>query len=835
MVRGIAERTANFVDAGAISARRAATLPVVSMAGMGLGVVVLFGWWADIPALKTILPGLAGMKANTATGMILSFATIWLLVPDRIAAWRRNLGLVLAGAVVALGAATLLEYGSGVNLGIDEFLVRDDLGAAMTPSPGRMGANTAANFALIGAALLILQARFSRAVLWSQLAATAALVVTFSVLLGYIFGASITTGLVSFTPMALHTATAFAILSCAVLALRADRGFVAHLLSDGYGGQLARRLLPVVVLGIPFVGWLRLQGERFGFYGLEVGLALYALFNVVMLAIIIVLVARWLNRTDRSQQGVLADLRESDTRFRRLADNVPGIVYQRIVEPGGKSRLAFISSGVQVLYGPDCTPEKALADPAFLRRQFHPDDRDRIDGLRREAYRTLSRFEFEARIVRSDGAVRWIHNLSQPRKHTGGAVIWDGLIVDITARKEAEAAQDDLQQRLRQAQKMEAVGQLTGGIAHDFNNLLTIALGNAEMLAERLGIDPAADRRTIDMIRRAGERGAALTQRLLAFSRQQVLLPTKLDLNTIVRDLDELLRRTLGESIEIVTKCAGDLWPALADKSQVEEALLNLAVNARDAMADGGKLTIETANIWLDEAYAAVNTELKPGPYVMLAISDTGTGMSRDVIEHAFEPFFTTKGVGKGTGLGLSMIFGFAKQSGGHVKIYSEVGHGTTVKLYLPRAAGHVETQAADDARRPTHAAQGRRILLVEDEEDVRTMATTMLARMGYEVIAAADGPSALLALDRPGHVDLLFTDVVLPRGMNGRQLAEEAVRRRPGLPVLFTSGYTQDAIIHHGRLDEGVELIGKPYRSADLARKIAAMLAPGVKTISRP
>jgi PAS domain S-box-containing protein len=835
MDRGTAERPANFVDAGAITAYRAAILPVISMAGMGLGLAVLFGWWADIPALKTILPGLAGMKANTAAGMLLSFAALWLLSPDHAATWQRSLGRVFAGLVVALGAATLFEYGSGINLGIDEFLVRDDLAAAMIPAPGRMGANTAANFALAGAALLISQAGSSRAALWSQLAATAALVITFSVLLGYVFGATVTAGLVSFTPMALHTATAFALLSCAILTFTADRGFVAHLLSGGYGGQLARRLLPVVVLGLPFVGWLRLLGERFGYYGLEVGLTLYALFNVLILSAIVVLVARWLNRADWAQRAALEKLRESDARFRTLADNVPGIVYQRIVEPDGRSRVVFISSGVQVLYGPEFTPQKSLADPELLRRQFHPDDRDRIAASRREAYRTMSRFEFEARIVRSDGTVRWVHNLSQPRKHIGGAVIWDGLIIDITARKEAEAKQEDLQQRLRQAQKMEAVGQLTGGIAHDFNNLLTIALGNAEMLAERLGIDPAADRRTIEMIRRAGERGAALTQRLLAFSRQQVLLPTQLDLNMIVRDLDELLRRALGESIEIVTKCAANLWPALADKSQVEEALLNLAVNARDAMADGGKLTIETANVWLDEAYAAVNPELKPGPYAMLAVSDTGMGMSREVLERAFEPFFTTKGVGKGTGLGLSMIFGFAKQSGGHVKIYSEVGHGTTVKLYLPRGESHLEAHAADDARRHAHAVPGRRILLVEDEADVRTMATTMLARLGYEVVAVADGPAALIELDKLEHVDLLFTDVVLPRGMSGRLLAEEAMRRRPGLRVLYTSGYTQDSIIHHGRLDDGVELIGKPYRSADLARKIATMLAPAVKTISRP
>ncbi len=835
MVRGTAEQSDDSVDAPLLPARRVPLPSVVAALGIAVSVAVLAGWWADIPALKTGFTGFTAMKANSAAGFAICFAAVWLMSVPGVAPWRLTAGRALAAVALVLGAATIGEYLAGTDLGIDQILAPDNGDLPQSRAPGRMGANTAINFVLVGAALLLARANIRHAALYSQICAGLALVMTFSVLLGYAFGAWALTNIAAFTPMSLHAAVAFTALTTAILTLTSHRGFVVELVSDRFGGVLAKRLLPVIVIGIPLVGWLRLLGERNGYFGLEGGISLYALFNVMMLTAIVALLARWLNRTDTVQRGALSSLRESERRFRSLANNVPGIVYQRVVDRDGNSRLAFISAGMEELCGPGITAERALADPDVLRRQFHPDDRARVAALREAAYRSLAPFEFEARIIRSDGELRWIHNLSHARPQPRGEVIWDGLIIDITARKTAELEQDELQQRLRQAQKMEAVGQLTGGIAHDFNNLLTITLGNVEILEETLGADPAADRKALETIRRAGERGAALTQRLLAFSRQQALRPTQLDINEIVRDLDELLRRTLGESIEIVTKRAADLWPAFADKSQVEEALLNLAVNARDAMPEGGKLTIETTNIWLDETYAAANEEVRPGPYAMLAISDTGSGMPREVIERAFEPFFTTKEVGKGSGLGLSMVFGFSKQSGGHVKIYSEVGHGTTVKLYLPRSIEREDAKGADDPKKIAAAPPGRCILLVEDEEDVRTMTQSMLTRLGYDVVAAADGPAALAELDRMKHVDLLFTDVVLPRGMSGRQLAEEAMRRRPGLKVLYTSGYTQNSIVHHGRLDEGVELIGKPYRAADLARKIAAILDAEPVTVSRP
>jgi signal transduction histidine kinase/CheY-like chemotaxis protein len=392
------------------------------------------------------------------------------------------------------------------------------------------------------------------------------------------------------------------------------------------------------------------------------------------------------------------------------------------------------------------------------------------------------------------------------------------LRAQIAQREQAEMA-------LRQAQKMEAIGQLTGGIAHDFNNLLQVILGNLQALQRRRIEDSDETRRMILSAPRGAERAASLTQRLLAFSRRQPLNPRPLDLNRLVTGMSELLHRTLGEGVRIETVLASGVWRVDADANQLENALLNLAVNARDAMPAGGKLTIETTNASLDDAYAAAH-DARPGQYVMLAVSDTGAGMPREVIAKAFEPFFTTKDAGKGSGLGLSQVYGFIRQSGGHAKIYSEPGEGTTVKLYLPRLDDAGDThEAIAHARQPTHAPTDHHVLVVEDDRDVRAHTVSMLRELGYAVVDAADGKAALQALDARPAVAVLFTDVGLPGGMNGRQLADEARRRRPDLRVLFTTGYARNAIVHQGRLDPGVELITKPFTYDELAAKLQSIL----------
>ena len=393
-----------------------------------------------------------------------------------------------------------------------------------------------------------------------------------------------------------------------------------------------------------------------------------------------------------------------------------------------------------------------------------------------------------------------------------------------TARAEM-AAREDAETRLRQMQKMESIGQLTGGIAHDFNNMLAIVIGSLDLAERRLEREPDRALQSIENAREGAQRAATLTARLLAFSRQQPLAPVPLDANKLVSGMSELLRRALGEHVLVETVLAGGLWTTFVDASQLESALLNLAVNGRDAMPDGGRLTIETANSYLDEAYAATREEVQPGQYVAICVSDTGVGMSNEVAAQAFEPFFTTKGIGKGTGLGLSQVFGFVKQSGGHIAIYSEIGEGTTVKLYLPRHIGPAAVRSAPEASEDI--PQGKTsdiILVVEDEDRVRHFAVDALRELGYTVLSASNGFDGLDIIRDQPRLSLLLTDIVMPR-MNGRQLADEARQILPGLRVLYTTGYTRNAVVHNGILDPGVALLAKPFTIAQLALRVRAIL----------
>ena len=391
-------------------------------------------------------------------------------------------------------------------------------------------------------------------------------------------------------------------------------------------------------------------------------------------------------------------------------------------------------------------------------------------------------------------------------------------LVDEMARRERA------EETLRQAQKMDAIGKLTGGIAHDFNNMLAIVLGNLDLAKRRLSQGVTNIEQYLNGAQEGGRRAAALTQRLLAFSRQQPLAPEAVDANKLVSGMSEMLRRTLGEAIRIETVLAGGLWRIHADPNELENALLNLAVNARDAMPEGGKLTIETGNAHLDDRYVAEHPEVAAGQYVMLAVTDTGVGMTGEVSAKAFDPFFTTKKSGVGTGLGLSQVYGFVKQSGGHVKIYSEVNEGTTIKVYLPRYFGAVEPvrPAAERSALPTNDGSVS-ILVVEDEEAVRRYSTDALRDLGYRVLEADGARQALEIIDAEPDISILFTDVVMP-DINGRRLAEAALERRPALKVLFTTGYTRNAIVHNGMLDPGVVLLSKPFTLEELARKMAEL-----------
>jgi len=469
-----------------------------------------------------------------------------------------------------------------------------------------------------------------------------------------------------------------------------------------------------------------------------------------------------------------------------------------------------------------------------------------LDGAERIfAYRRLANVDVFAMvgINRQTVITEWLINMSRHLIFGVPATIALFILSLIALRRTRNAAlalarlQQEVARRertelaLRQSQKMEAVGRLTGGIAHDFNNLLTAILGNVDLALRRVPEGDDRLRRTLNSARQASQRAATLIQRLLAYSRQHPLEEKAVDLNRLVQGMSELLRRSIGESITVETVLAGGLWKTAIDPNQLENAILNLAINARDAMPEGGTLTIETANTYLDEAYAAAQGgDVEAGQYVLLAITDSGTGMTKDVIDRAFEPFFTTKPTGVGTGLGLSMVYGFVKQSGGHIKIYSEAGEGTTIKLYLLRLTDESQVEPwlpsePEPAASPASESLKETILLVEDDEEVNRFSTEVLRDEGYDVISTYEGQSALRLLDANPHIKMLFTDVVLPGGMNGRQIADEARRRRPDLKVLFATGYTRNAIIHQGRLDADVDLLTKPFTADDLAKKIRQIL----------
>ena len=481
-----------------------------------------------------------------------------------------------------------------------------------------------------------------------------------------------------------------------------------------------------------------------------------------------------------------------------------------ILVTDGFGNFVQVSPSVKDILG--FSPEDLIGHSAT--EFIHPDDLDKTREEMRAARRGAIKRSFEARYYHYDGhevTLNWMGTWSEPVKRH----FFIGR--DLTEKQAAEA-------QLRHVQKMDSIGQLTGGVAHDFNNVLTVITGTIGILSDAVADRPelAAITKLIDD---AAERGAQLTRHLLAFARKQPLQPREIDVNALVLEAAKLLHPTLGEQITIMPQLTEDAWPTLVDPGQLSTAILNLALNARDAMPDGGALVLETRNVFLDDGYASMNPDVVAGNYVMIAVSDTGSGIPVELIDRVFDPFFTTKEVGKGTGLGLSMVFGFVKQSGGHIKIYSEEGHGTSVKIYLPRSTGVQETEFEALQNAPI-AGGDERILIVEDDALVRQYVVTQVKSLGYAALEAANAAEAIAIVDSDEEIDLLFTDIIMPGNMNGRQLADEAARRRPGLKTLFTSGYTENAIVHHGRLDSGVLLLVKPYRKSELARMLRTALA---------
>jgi PAS domain S-box-containing protein len=533
----------------------------------------------------------------------------------------------------------------------------------------------------------------------------------------------------------------------------------------------------------------------------------------------------------------VAALRESEAQFRNLAEALPNHVWT--ARPDGL--LDWFNPRVYEYSG----AAAGEMDGTGWANIVHPDDRPSAAERWAASLQSGETYEAEFRLRRADGVYRWhIARAVSLRGEDGAVIRWVGANTDIEDQKAAARALIDLnatleqevasrtgelmatEEALRQSQKMEAVGQLTGGIAHDFNNLLAAITGSLEMLEIRIGEGRLeAIPRYVDAARGAAKRAAALTQRLLAFSRRQTLDPKPISVNRLIADMEELIRRTVGPSVEMEVIGAGGVWPVRIDPHQLENALLNLCINARDAMPDGGRLTIETANKWLDDR-GAKERELPPGQYVSLCVTDNGTGMTPEVAARAFDPFFTTKPLGAGTGLGLSMIYGFVRQSGGQVRTYSEVGQGTTMCLYLPRHSGPAENKTAPgDSMHGGFDGHGETVLVVDDEATIRMLIIDVLEDAGYRAIEAYDGPSGMKVLESDVRLDLLITDVGLPGGLNGRQLADAARVFRPELKVLFITGYAENAVIGNGHLDAGMQVITKPFAIDAFGSKVRDML----------
>lgn len=544
-----------------------------------------------------------------------------------------------------------------------------------------------------------------------------------------------------------------------------------------------------------------------------------------------------------ARKAAEAALQESEARFRSLSQSLPNHVWT--ARPDGA--LDWFNEQIYAYSG----AQPGTLDGENWAIMVHPDDVAGAAAAWENALRDGEPYEMEFRLRRADGAFRWHIARAIPSRDESGAIThWIGTNTDIDDQKTAEAALADLaetleervaartselakaQDALRHSQKMEALGNLTGGVAHDFNNLLQVISGNLQLLAREVGGNERAEKRIENAMAGVG-RGSKLAAQLLAFGRRQPLEPKVVNVGRLIRGMDDLLRRTLGDAIEIETIIAGGLWNTLVDPTNVENALLNLAINARDAMDEQGKLTIEAGNAFLDDAYAASHSDVSPGQYVQISVTDTGSGMSKEVMEQAFEPFFTTKSHGKGSGLGLSMVYGFLRQSGGHVKVYSEPGQGTTIKLYLPRSTQAEDLLVEKESGPVTGGSET--VLVVEDDEAVRETVLALLGELGYRVLKAHDAQSALAVIESGVSIDLLFTDVVMPGQLKSPELARKAKERLPNLSVLFTSGYTENAIVHGGRLDEGVNLLSKPYTREALARKIRQVLAQDGKVPSQP
>jgi PAS domain S-box-containing protein len=754
--------------------------------------------------LRAFSSGAAQMKANTALAFVLAGLALALLIADR-----RRVGRVLGATVALIGLLTVAEHVFGWELGIDTLLVDDPGTTVAMVAPGRMGPNTSLCFTLAGGALLSMDVRRG-GLRPAQAGALLIAVVALVTLLGYLFGVSrFGTGFVSeqVAPMALPTALTFMLLAGGLVLARPAVGVIALVRSPGLGGALLRRLLAPTIALPAGLGYLRLEGERAGLYVTAEGVALLVTGVTVMFTALLWFTARSLERLD-------AQRAESAARERAVLE--AGLDAFITIDAAG--RVVDFSPIAEDLFG--YSRDQAVgADLAELIIAPGARERHREGLARRAAAGRAGRGKVRLETVaqRADGS-EFPVEVAVCALNGPGRAAFAANVRNIGERQQ-------LEQQLRQSQKMEAVGQLAGGVAHDFNNLLTVIGGYGAMARERIGVGPG--REELAEIERACERATQLTRQLLAFSHQQVLDPAALDLNEVIRSLAPMLRRLIGENIEIAALAEPGLARVFADRGQLEQVIVNLALNARDAMPTGGTLTVQTATVKLDATYTREHLGAEPGRYVCLIVTDTGTGMDADTATHIFEPFFTTKPVGHGTGLGLATVHGIITQSGGHVEVYSEPGLGTSFKVYLPPAEPTTDPPAT--AAAPVDDLQPQRgtetILVCEDEDSVRRLIEYILTANGYTALLASRPSDALqIAATHAGPIAALISDVVMPE-MPGPELAERLQAILPGLRTIFVSGYTEHTIRERGHLPAGSAFLEKPFQHATLLRALRALL----------
>ena len=791
-----------------------------------LGALVLIGWAAGIPALVSVLPGLAAMAPTTAVAFILAGLSLAARRLRRPGTSRALAMPVLLGSIAVI-AGYIGTWGWKDTVGPWLLPVLDALGSnpATPPAPA-----TAFGFLLLGTALLLM-GRGCRSERAAIACASTGLLLSAMALLGYAYGAQGFYAMAVFDTIALSTAAGLLVLFLACLLHEPEHGWGAFIASKGPGGAAVRvQLLLTTVL--PFAtGFLVLRAMRAGALAPSAAVSLLVTATMVPIVLRILFDGRLLEDIDtqRLRAATAAHIRttalEDEVRAgtSRLAASEARLDSYFEHTPEGLAVLQLGQDGVftfdtvnpafRAMYG--IGPEPLQGER--LRRFTTPEVAEDIEQRLHDCLTSNQVLSYTARRP-LDGQARIMDVVLAPVPQTrpGGTRYVFASTRDVT---EAHLRDD----QLRQSQKMEAIGQLTGGVAHDFNNLLTGITGALELLQARIADGRTQDApRYIAAAQGAARRAAALTHRLLAFSRQQTLDPQPTGLNRLVSGMEDLVRRTVGPAIAVEVVTAGGLWATLVDPNQLENALLNLCINARDAMPEGGRLVIETANRWLDDRAAAAS-DLPPGQYVSLCVSDSGTGMPPEIVARAFDPFFTTKPPGSGTGLGLSMTYGFVRQSGGQARIYSEPGQGTMVCLYLPRHMGAVpEPEAAADPTPPAAKSRtGRTVLVVDDDVTVRMLVRDVLIELGHGVLEAGDGPAALQVLQSNAPLDVLVTDVGLPGGLNGRQVAEAARAARPALPILFITGYAENAVLNHGHLDPGMRVLTKPFTMAALVRRI--------------